>query len=60
MHWRDCPCEKCAEKRLDEVAKASAATVLKAQGVTVARIAMALGLSHNKVSQLLKSRSHTA
>lgn len=60
MHPGCCTCEKCAEKRIDEIAKASAAAVLKAEGVTIARIAIALGLSHTKVSQLLKSRSHTA
>lgn len=60
MHWRDCPCEKCAVKRVDELAKASAAAVLRAQGVTLPRIAMALGMSTPKVCQLLKSRSQTA
>lgn len=60
MHPRICPCENCAEKRIDETAKASAAAVLRAQGVTVPRIAMALGVSNSKASKLLRSGSHTA
>jgi predicted transcriptional regulator len=61
MHWRDCPCEKCSEKRVVATAKASAAAVLRAQGVTLPRIAMALGMSQPKICQLLKeARGHTA
>jgi len=60
MHMKGCPCAKCDERRIDEIAKACAAAELRAQGVTVPRIAMALGLSNSKVSKLLNSRSHIA
>lgn len=54
MSCSNCQCEKCRRRVVEWSEKARRAVELRAQGLTISKIAIAIGTSHSTVCRLLK------